>query len=73
MIGYARFLTLLLLGSSRYIAEAVIPRAPETACDFLQDLDGGILPAKAYYENESHILQQLLRPTLIDIPRLNLF
>ncbi len=58
MFGYAKFLTALLLGSSQYIAAALKPQSSETACDFLTDLEGEILPIRAYYDNGSSLLQQ---------------
>lgn len=54
-----KYITLLLALSfcaSRYIIEAIETQG--TACDFLKDIDGAILSAKTYYENESYMLQQ---------------
>lgn len=59
MIRYLKLLVALSLAGSRYITEAArVEPAKTTACDFLQDLDGGILPTSSYYENDSYMLQQ---------------
>jgi predicted Rossmann-fold nucleotide-binding protein len=59
MIKYLKLLIALSLASSRYITEAaVLEPTKATACDFLQGLEGSILPTSTYYENDSYMLQQ---------------